>query len=115
MLLYPPGCLATARDLLDGLGFQRHELPGAFPESRPVRIGTIDHDGTTFRLHVHVIAADAPEVAEQLRFRDRLRADPALVAEYVAIKQAVLAEGVSTGGEYSAGKDSFIRRVLDAP
>ena len=112
MLLYPPGQLATARDLLDRLSFQRHELPGAFPEERPVRIGTIMHDGTSFRLHVHVIAADAPEVAEQLRFRDTLRADPALVAEYVALKQAVLAGGVSTSGKYSDGKDAFIRRVL---
>ena len=112
MLLYPPGQLAAARDVLDRLGFQRHERPGAFPEERPVRIGTIEHDGTSFRLHVHVIAADAPEADEQIRFRDMLRADPALVAEYVALKQAVLAGGVSTSGEYSDGKDPFIRRVL---
>ena len=112
MLLYPPGQLATARDVLDRLGFQRHELPGAFPEARPVRIGTIEHDGTCFRLHVHVIAADSPEVAEQLRFRDTLRADPALVAEYVSLKQAVLAGGVTSGGAYNDGKDAFIRRVL---
>jgi GrpB-like predicted nucleotidyltransferase (UPF0157 family) len=115
MLLYPPGHLATARDTLDGLGFQRHERPGAFPEERPVRIGAIVHDGTTFRLHVHVIAADAPEATEQLRFRDTLRANPALVTEYVALKQAVLAGGVTSGGEYNDGKDAFIRRVLSSP
>lgn len=112
MLLYPLGRLAAARDLLDRLGFQRHELPGAFPEERPVRIGTIEHDGVRFRLHVHVVAADAPEVAEQLHFRDTLRANPALVAEYVALKQAVLAGGVDDAAGYNEGKDAFIRRVL---
>ncbi len=115
LLLYPAGQLAAGRAVLDGLGFQRHELPGAFPQERPVRIGTIAHDGTRFRLHVHVIAADSPEVAEQIRFRDTLRANPALVAEYVALKRAVLAAGVTDGGAYSNGKDPFIRRVLAAP
>jgi GrpB-like predicted nucleotidyltransferase (UPF0157 family) len=112
MLLYPPGHLVMARDTLDELGFQRHELPGAFPEERPVRIGTIAHDGTSFRLHVHVLVAGAPEAAEQICFRDILRANSALVAEYVALKQAVLAGGVSSSGEYNDGKDAFIRRVL---
>jgi GrpB-like predicted nucleotidyltransferase (UPF0157 family) len=117
MLLYPPGGLAAARDTLDALGFQRQRpRPNAFPEERPVRVGTIDHDGTTFRLHVHVLAADAPEVAAQRRFRDRLRADPALVAEYVANKRAVLAAGIADADAYNLGKDRFIKGVLgDAP
>jgi GrpB-like predicted nucleotidyltransferase (UPF0157 family) len=112
MLLYPPGRLAAARATLDALGFQRHDRPGAFPEERPVRIGTLDHDGSTFRLHVHVIAADSPEVAAQRAFRDRLRADPALVAAYVARKRAVLAAGVADGNAYNLGKDDFIKGVL---
>lgn len=112
MLLYRPGRLAAGRDTLDGLGFQRHERPGAFSEERPVRIGTIDHDGETFRLHVHVIAAADPEVATQRSFRDALRADPALVAEYTSRKRAVLANGVTDGNEYNLGKDAFIKRVI---
>ena len=112
MLLYPPGRLATARDTLDRLGFQRHVGPNAFPEERPVRIGTLEHDGDTFRLHVHVIAADSPEADEQLRFRDALRADPALVADYVARKRAVLATGVADADAYNRGKESLIRAIL---
>jgi GrpB-like predicted nucleotidyltransferase (UPF0157 family) len=114
MLLYPPGHLVAGRDTLDALGFQRHERPGAFPEERPVRIGTIEHDGETFRLHVHVIAADSPEAAEQRRFRDTLRDDPALVEEYVARKRAVLAAGATDGNDYNLGKDAFIKGVLGA-
>ena len=112
MLLYPPGRLTEARDLLDGLGFQRFTAPWAFPEERPVRLGTIEHDGTTFRLHVHVLATVAAEVADQRRFRDALRADPALVASYVARKRAVLDAGVETSDAYNKGKDAVIRRIL---
>ena len=113
MLLYPPGRLAAGRDTLDGLGFQRHDRPGAFPEERPVRSGTIEHDGETFRLHVHVVAADSPEVAEQRHFRASLIADPALVEEYMARKRAVLTAGATDGNDYNLGKDAFIKGVLE--
>ena len=115
MLLYPSSRLAAARDVLDALGFQRHVAPGAFPEERPVRIGSLDHEGTRFRLHVHVIATDAPEAATQRRFRDRLRADPALVAEYEARKRAVLAAGSADAGAYNLAKEPFINMVLGLP
>ncbi len=109
MLLYGPGGLDAARRTLDEMGFQRFVAPHAFGEDRPVRIGSITHDGETFRLHVHVIAADAAEVAEQRRFRDRLRANPALVAAYVATKRAALLTGVRDSYGYNEQKDPFIR------
>lgn len=109
LLLYPPGQLARARDALDRLGFQRWTGRDAFPESRPVRIGTITDDGATFRLHVHVVAEDSPEVAEQIAFRDALRADPALVRAYEARKREVIAAGITYGPDYSRAKEGFIR------
>jgi GrpB-like predicted nucleotidyltransferase (UPF0157 family) len=112
MVLYPPGRLVEARNAVDSLGFQRQSNRDPFPEGRPLRVGTIEHDGELFRLHVHVIAADAEEAAEQVRFRDTLRADPALVEEYVAIKRAVLATGVADNVEYNRGKEAFIHRVI---
>jgi hypothetical protein len=112
MLLYPPGGLVAAREGLDRLGFQPYTAPGAFGDDRPVRIGSIVHDGTTFRLHVHLLAAGAPEVATQRRFRDALRADPALAGDYVARKRAVLAAGITTSIEYNRGKEEIIRRAI---
>jgi dephospho-CoA kinase len=112
MLLYDPGDLAAARDALDGLGFQRHETADAFPETRPVRIGTIDHDGDSFRVHVHVLAIDDPEVARQRHFRDSLRADPGLVAAYVADKRRIAGTpGLAGGGAYAEAKGAFIGTV----
>src|SRR4051794_20987782 len=58
MVLYPPGRLPAVRDTLDELGFQRQTTRDPFPEGRPMRIGSVDHDGTRFLLHTHVIAAD---------------------------------------------------------
>ena len=111
MLTYGPGDLDLARRTLDGLGFQRYTAPNAHPEDRPVRLGTLRHAGETFRLHVHVIAVDAPEVETQRQFRDALRADPALVAEYVAVKRAALVAGVRDSNQYNVAKDPFIQRV----
>lgn len=112
MVSYPPGELEAARDAVDGLGFQRQTNRDPFPEERPVRVGMILHDGDPFRVHVHIIAADSPETAEQLRFRDRLRADRQLMEDYVAIKKSVLMSGVADSGEYNRGKDALIKRIL---
>ena len=59
--------------------------------------------------------ATAPEAAEQLRFRDRLRADSALVEAYVACKREVIARGIADSREYNLGKEHFIRYVLGLP
>lgn len=111
MLLYPPGRLEDAKGIVDRLGFQRWDAPDAHPESRPVRLGAIEHDGTIFRIHLHLIAPDSPEVAGQRRFRDRLRADPALVAAYVAKKRAIIASGITYGPRFADAKSEFIRAV----
>jgi GrpB-like predicted nucleotidyltransferase (UPF0157 family) len=112
MLVYPTGALAAARGVLDALGFQRQTNRDPFPEERPMRIGSLTHDGTTFLLHVHVIAAAAPEAGELRLFRDRLRADNSLVAAYVAVKRAILARGVTDPVDYSICKEEFISQAL---
>ena len=104
MLLYPEGQLEVARDVLDSLGFQKQTTRDPFPEDRPMRTGSVVHDGTTFLLHVHVIAASSPEAAGLRRFRDQLRADPDLVASYVAAKKAIIASGVTDSVDYCIRK-----------
>jgi len=122
LLLYPPGCLAAARDALDGLGFQHQGGRHPWPEERPMRVGSVHHAGTVFQLHVHVMAEGSREATELLRFRDALRADPALVASYVAAKRAALAAAATEGVVYASGdameyaqaKGPFVERVLGA-
>jgi ribosomal-protein-alanine N-acetyltransferase len=45
-------------------------------------------------------------------FRDRLRADPALVAAYVAAKRAILDAGVTDRLDYASRKAEFVEGVL---
>jgi GrpB-like predicted nucleotidyltransferase (UPF0157 family) len=118
MLVYPDGRLAAARDLLDALGFQRQTGRDPFPEERPMRCGSLVKDGTRFLLHVHVLAASSPEVQGLRGFRDRLRADPALRAAYVAAKRAILADGCTDPIDYCYRKGEFVlacRGTSDRP
>jgi len=108
MLVYQDGQLAAARDLLDALGLQRQSTRDPFPEERPMRIGSLLHDGAVFNLHVHVLAVSSSEVQELRGFRDRLRAEPALLAAYVAAKRAILADGCTDPVDYCYRKGEFI-------
>jgi GrpB-like predicted nucleotidyltransferase (UPF0157 family) len=112
MALYPAGRLEDARAVLDELGFQHQKSGHVFPEARPMRVGAIEHDGKRYRLHVHVIAMNDPEVASLRRFRDVLRADTALRDAYQAKKLAILKSGVNKAADYTYAKGEFIRSVI---
>jgi dephospho-CoA kinase len=112
MALYPAGRLEDAREVLDQLGFQHQKSGHVFPEARPMRVGAIEHGGKRYRLHVHVIAMDDPEVASLRRFRDVLRADAALRDAYQAKKLAILKSGFNEPADYTYAKGEFIRSVL---
>jgi GrpB-like predicted nucleotidyltransferase (UPF0157 family) len=62
MVLYPPGQLEDARQVLADLGFQRQTTADPFPENRPMRTGSVQYQGNTFRIHAHVLAKDSSEV-----------------------------------------------------
>jgi GrpB-like predicted nucleotidyltransferase (UPF0157 family) len=100
--------LAAINDALFDLGFGRQRNRDPFPETRPMRTGVFEHEGELFLLHVHVVPATAPEVAELREFRDRLRTDPALKANYITAKATILAKGVRDGAEYALNKGTFI-------
>jgi GrpB-like predicted nucleotidyltransferase (UPF0157 family) len=115
LVSYAPGSLASARKTLDRLGFQRQSGPEAFPESRPMRVGSVAYLGRNYRLHAHVIAEGAAEALNLVRFRDLLRDNGLLRRAYEAEKRAILARGITQGSEYSKAKGDFIRYALGAP
>lgn len=107
-ILYPTGRLEATKALLDQLGFQCQHTRDPWPESRPMRLGAFEYDGKWFRLHAHVIAQDSLEAAELRAFRDRLRNDAALLADYVARKRQIIAAGVTDSVDYAYRKGEFI-------
>jgi GrpB-like predicted nucleotidyltransferase (UPF0157 family) len=112
MVLYPPGELEAAKETLAALGFQPQTVGHLFPETRPMRVGALEHAGRTFRLHVHVIAADSPEAATLRAFRERLAANPELMTSYVERKRAILATGITDCRLYTGMKSAFVQEVL---
>jgi GrpB-like predicted nucleotidyltransferase (UPF0157 family) len=112
MLVYPTGGLETARDALDRSGFQHQISRDPFPEERPMRVAAVHYDGDEFRTHVHVIAADSPEVAEFRIFRDALHHNPDLIAAYTQRKREILAAGITDAFDYTKTKGSFCEDVL---
>jgi GrpB-like predicted nucleotidyltransferase (UPF0157 family) len=111
-ILYPDGFLARARAVLDGLGFQRQGGPEPFPESRPMRVGCVQHKGRPFRIHAHVIALGSEEQGELVWFRETLRGNSALRQSYEARKRAILATGIEDPLEYCKAKGPFVTEVL---
>ena len=75
-----------------------------------MRVGSLEHDGETFRLHVQIVPAGSAEPGE---FRDRLRSDPGLLREYVDQKRRIIGGGTTDSVEYAKLKGAFVRKVLD--
>ncbi len=103
-------------DALLSLGFQRQTGLAAFPPTRPLLLGVVEHDGTPYRIHLHVMPPARHELAELRGFRDALRADAALRDAYAAEKQRIVDE--APDGEanllYTVRKGDFVQEALHA-
>ena len=66
----------------------------------------------TYGLHLTESGSDLWR--ERLGFRDAVRADPTLAAEYEALKYRLAAQHRDDIGAYTAGKRAFVARVLES-
>ena len=80
-----------------------HGIPGRRYFSRP--------PGPELMVHVHAFRVDDPHIARHLRFRDLLRSDEELVAQYCALKQQLAIDHVDDPDTYQASKADFIQRI----
>jgi GrpB-like predicted nucleotidyltransferase (UPF0157 family) len=109
----PPEEIPALTDDLLALGFQRQAVATAFPPTRPMLQGVIRHGDASFRVHVHVVPADSPEVAALRGFRDALLADPALRVEYEQLKRAIVGAGTVDSVAFSKAKHAWIVAALE--
>jgi len=112
-----PGDVPDVTQVLQGLGFQASSGPRAFPPTRPLLFGAIDHGASRYRIHVHVHPrghrAYGREQARDIAFRDALRADPDLRTQYAARKRAIAAAGIADTYRYSMAKTEWIRGTIE--
>lgn len=64
------------------------------------------------RHHLYVSPTESEELQAQIAFRDRLRSDPALAADYVELKRELAARFRDDRPAYTDGKADFIAAVL---
>ncbi len=101
-------------EALRSLGFQAQGGLVPFPPTRPLLLGAVLHDGDTFRIHCHVMPPARRELAEQLAFRDALRADVALRGAYAEAKRRIV-DAAPVGDAnllYTVHKSDFVQDAL---
>jgi GrpB-like predicted nucleotidyltransferase (UPF0157 family)/ribosomal protein S18 acetylase RimI-like enzyme len=62
--------------------------------------------------HLHLVPTDSGRFRDELAFRDRLRADPEIAGEYVALKRDLAERFAEDRETYTEAKAEFIRRTL---
>ena len=109
-----PDDIPDVVDALLSLGFQRQGGLAPFPPTRPLALGNVDHDGTSYRVHFHVMPPARHELAELLAFRDALRTDPALRDGYAASKQDFVEQAPDGDANllYTVYKGDFVQDAL---
>jgi dephospho-CoA kinase len=110
-----PAQISAITNAMYELGFGPQPGPAPWPATRPMHVGALIHEGDEFRIHFHVHPRGVGDLAKDLRFRDALRADPALVEGYARIKQGIVerAGGALDGPIYQAEKGGWILDVYD--
>ena len=63
--------------------------------------------------HLHLVVHGGPVWTQRLRFRDALRADPALAARYAALKAGLAAQYPKDREAYTEAKAAFVQAACE--
>ena len=85
-----------------------------FEKALPERRYFSKRHGQPGRFHLHAVVYDSPFWRRTLAFRDALRANEALAAEYWKVKKRLATRYPNDRGAYTDAKGDFIRSVLEA-
>jgi 5-(carboxyamino)imidazole ribonucleotide synthase len=101
-----PGVVAMLYDL----GFGPQPGPDPWPPTRPMPVGSIEHDGRHYRIHLHVQPVGG-DFKRDVAFRDALRNDPELRRQYEQLKRGITDAGPVEGLKYTHSKTAWILQV----
>jgi GrpB-like predicted nucleotidyltransferase (UPF0157 family) len=99
-------------DVMDRIGYTTSPAMNA---SLKTRQWFMRQSGGHRTHHLHVVVHDDVEWTKRIGFRDRLRADPALRARYVALKEDLARRFGDDRDAYTEGKSDFILAAAEGP
>lgn len=105
-------CAGAVAEVLEPAGW--HLVPADL-DARPWRRFLVQVVDGRRAAHLHLLPAGSPRWAEQIAFREALRADPALVSRYAELKRTLAAKHATDREAYTVGKGDFVRSVLKRP
>lgn len=108
-ILYRHGQLELAKKGLEIIGFQKQISIDPFPESRPMRVGSIKLKNKIYRIHAHVIMFGCREHFELIYLREQLIINAKLKKYYEKVKQRIIKSGITDSLKYSIEKGKFIK------
>lgn len=97
-------------EVLYELGFQPQPGPDPWPPTRPMPVGSIEHQGREYRIHLHVQPSGG-DFPRDIAFRDALRSDPELKRQYTELKLGITQGGAVDGFRYTHSKTTWILGV----
>ncbi len=102
----------VGEDMLAALGAEGWSHVPPDLDGRDWRKFFVRASGGKREAHLHVLDAHSPRWAKQLAFRDALRCNPTLAADYASLKRSLAARFAEDREAYTDGKTAFVERVL---
>ncbi len=105
-----PADIPAIVPMLYDLGFGPQPGPDPWPPTRPMPVGSMELDGTLYRIHLHV-QPHGGDYPRDIAFRDALRNDPELRRQYESLKRGITDSGPVEGLRYTHSKTAWILQV----
>jgi GrpB-like predicted nucleotidyltransferase (UPF0157 family) len=98
---------------IDALAAEGYRYVPEFEKAIPERRYFAKTGGHLGSFHLHAVVYDTPFWQRHLKFRDALRADATLAADYWKLKLRLAARFPGDRAAYTDAKSSFIRAVIE--
>lgn len=104
--------LADIESKISLLGENGYEYVSKYEKEIPERRYFVKSAAGSLRVHIHAVESGSRLWREHLAFRDALRSDSSLRAQYQLLKLQLAEQFVNNKSAYSAAKNPFIESVL---